>query len=94
MSTPQCIFYHIIQIYKSQRACLCFFIQESAYKYTVLPVVLFLAPLTFIKCMDAALIPPHILNYLDDWLICAPTKEQAMSDTEVVLAHILKLAQH
>lgn len=32
-----------------------------------------------------------ILPYLDDWLICAPTREQASRDTVTVLEHIDRL---
>lgn len=31
------------------------------------------------------------LNYLDDWLVCAPTEQQARRDTEEVLTHIRRL---
>lgn len=46
--------------------------------------------------MDAALIPLcqqgiRIMNYMDDWLICAPTKQQAWSNTKDVLLHLLRL---
>ena len=70
--------------------------KEVHTKDTVLHFGLCLAPRTLSKCMHAALIPPyrqeiHILNYLDAWLICAPTKEGTRSYTEVVLARLLKL---
>ncbi len=46
-----------------------------------------LATCSCTKCMDAALIFLHrqgicIINYSDDWLICAPTKKQTRSNTE------------
>lgn len=31
------------------------------------------------------------MNYLDDWLICVPTKQQVRSGTEEVLSHLLRL---
>ncbi len=33
----------------------------------------------------------YIANYLDDWLICTPTEQQARSNTKVVLAHLQNL---
>ncbi len=46
--------------------------------------------------MNAALIPLHrqglrISNYLDDWVICSPTEQQARNNTKVVLGHLQKL---
>lgn len=46
-----------------------------------------LATCSCTKCMNAALVFLHwqgicIMNYLDDWLICAPTKKQTRSNTE------------
>lgn len=46
--------------------------------------------------MDASLIPLcqqgiRIMNYMDNWLLCAPTKQQARSNTEDVLLHLLSL---
>ncbi len=53
-------------------------------------------PPTFTRCMDVVL--GHmwqqglrILNYLDDWLICAQTQEQCHHDVLVLLAHIWSL---
>ncbi|KAJ7996342.1 hypothetical protein DPEC_G00236110 [Dallia pectoralis] len=49
-----------------------------------------------IRCIDAAL-PPlrlqgiRILNYIDDWLILAPSEHLAVRHRDVVLAHINKL---
>ncbi|XP_056260073.1 uncharacterized protein LOC130186807 [Seriola aureovittata] len=71
------------------RKYLRFFFQGNAYEYNVLPFGLSLSPRTFTKCMEAALTHLrrqgiHILNYLDDWLICSPTEHQAQLDTMTV----------
>ena len=62
-----------------------FAFEGRAYEFMVLPFGLSLAPRTFTKCMDAVLASLTyrgllILNYLDDWLICAPTRTQVLSD--------------
>ncbi len=62
----------------------------------VLPFGLALAPRTFTKCMDAAL-PPlrfqgiRVLNYLDDWLILAHSRELVNHHRDIVLRHIHSL---
>ena len=88
--------YFHIPIYRDHRKYLRFFFQGNAYEYTVLPFGLSLSPRTFTKCMEAALGPLrrqgiHILNYLDDWLICSPTEHQAQLDTMAVLSHLENL---
>ena len=65
-------------------------------EYQVLPFGLSLAPRTFTKCMDAVLEPLssigiQVLNYLDDWLLCSPSREQAAKDTSLLLRHIREL---
>ncbi len=68
-----------------------------AYQYKVLPFGLALAPRTFTKCMDAALAPLrfqdiHVLNYLDDWLILAHSRELVSRHRDIVLRHIHSLS--
>ncbi|XDV51917.1 hypothetical protein PO909_020709 [Leuciscus waleckii] len=58
-----------------------------------LPFGLALSPRTFTKCMDAVLAPLRlqgirVLNYIDDWLILARSREMAVRHRDVVLAHI------
>ncbi len=55
-----------------------------------------LVPITFTKCMDAALAPLRlqgirVLNYLDDWLILAHFRELVSRHRDIVLGHIHSL---
>ncbi|XP_072319724.1 uncharacterized protein [Eucyclogobius newberryi] len=66
------------------------------FQFRVLPFGLSLSPRVFTRCVAAALSPLQdqglrILPYLDDWLICAPSHEQVLQDTETVLRHVANL---
>uniref|UniRef100_UPI0037E7B013 uncharacterized protein n=1 Tax=Semicossyphus pulcher TaxID=241346 RepID=UPI0037E7B013 len=88
--------YFHVPIAPHHRQYLRFAFEGQAYQFKVLPFGLSLAPRVFTRCMQAALAPMQatgvqILPYLDDWLICAPTRERAEQDTTALLCHVTRL---
>ncbi len=83
-----------IQVVQRHRRFLRFAFGGKAYQYKVLPFGL--AARTFTKCMDAALASLRlqgirVLNYLDDWLILAHSRELVSRHRDIVLGHIHSL---
>ena len=69
---------------------------DRTYEFMVLPFGISLAPRTFTRCMDAVLGPLRrrglrVLNYLDDWLVCAQTQQMCLDHVSRLLQHIQKL---
>ena len=88
--------YFHVPICPGHRKYLRFAFQSRVYEFCVLPFGLSLAPRTFSKCMDAILAPlraqgVRLLNYLDDWLVCAQSKEQLAQHTVMVTDHLQRL---
>ncbi|XP_057211386.1 uncharacterized protein LOC130567370 [Triplophysa rosa] len=78
------------------RRFLRFAFDGAAFQFAVLPFGLALAPRTFSKCVDAALSPlrasdMRILNYLDDWLLLAHSRDVLVSHTQTLLRHLSSL---
>ncbi len=88
--------YFHIQVVQRHRRFVRFAFGGKAYQYKVLPFGLALAPRTFTKCIDAALAPLRlqgirVLNYLDDWLILAHSRELVSRHRDIVLGYIHSL---
>ena len=66
------------------------------WRFKVLPFGLSLSPRVFTRCVAAALSPLQaqgmkVLPYLDDGLICAPSRARASQDTTRLLSHVAHL---
>ncbi len=88
--------YFHVSILPRHRPFLRFAFEGRAYQYKVLPFGLSLSPRVFTKVAEAALVPlreqgMRILNYLDDWLILAQSRDQLCEHRDLVLSHLSQL---
>ncbi len=88
--------YFHISILPRHRPFLRFAFEGRAWQYRVLPFGLSLSPRVFTKVVEGALTPlrevgVRILNYLDDWLILAQSREQLGDHRDLVLWHLSQL---
>ncbi len=88
--------YFHVSIPPRHRPFLRFAFEGRALQYRVLPFGLSLSPRVFTKVVEGALTPLRevgirILNYLDDWLILAQSREQLGDHRDLVLRHLSQL---
>ncbi len=88
--------YFHVSILPRHRPFLRFAFEGRAWQYRVLPFGLSLSPRVFTKVVEGALNPlrevgVRILNYLDDWLIIAQSREQLGDHRDLVLRHLSQL---
>ncbi|XDV52760.1 hypothetical protein PO909_021427 [Leuciscus waleckii] len=88
--------YFHVPILPRHRPFLHFAFEGRAYQYKVLPFGLSLSPCVFTRVTEGALVPMReqcvrILNYLDDWLILAHSREQLYEHRDLVLRHLSQL---
>ncbi len=88
--------YFHISILPRHRPFLWFVFEGRAWQYRVLPFGLSLSPHVFTKVVEGALTPlrevgVRILNFLDDWLILAQSREQLGDHRDLVLRHLSQL---
>ncbi|KAI2664149.1 ORF V: Enzymatic polyprotein [Labeo rohita] len=88
--------YFHVSILPRHRPFLRFAFEGRAYQYKVLPFGLSLSPRVFTKVTEAALSPLwrmgiRILNYLDDWLLIAHSRDLLCKHRDLVLRHLSHL---
>ncbi len=88
--------YFHVSILPQHRPFLRFAFEGRAWQYRVLPFGLSLSPRVITKVVEGALNPlrevgVRILNYLDDWLILAQSREQLGEHRDLVLRHLSQL---
>ncbi|KAI2644361.1 ORF V: Enzymatic polyprotein [Labeo rohita] len=88
--------YFHVSILPRHRPFLRFAFEGRAYQYKVLPSGLSLSPRIFTKVAEGALTPLwrkgfSILNYLNDWLIIAHSRELLCEHRDLVLRHLSHL---
>ncbi|KAL0151550.1 hypothetical protein M9458_053132 [Cirrhinus mrigala] len=85
-----------IGIYPAHRKFLRFAYQGTAYEFMTVPFWLSLAPRTFCRCIEAALsllrtAGLRVSAYLDNLLLCSPSRQQAETDTKMLVSHLERL---
>ncbi len=90
-------YFHAL-ILPRHRPFLGFAFEGRAWQYRVHPFGLSLSPRVFTKVIEGALTPlrdvgVRILNYLDDWLILAQSREQLGDHRDLVLRHLSQLGR-
>ncbi|KAI2647783.1 Gag-Pol polyprotein [Labeo rohita] len=88
--------YFHVSILPRHRPFLWFPFEGQAYQYKVLPIGLSLSPCVFTKVAEGALTPLwqkgiRILNYFDDWLIIAHSRDLLCEHRDLVLRHLSHL---
>ncbi len=88
--------YFHVSILPRHRPFLRFAFEGRAWQYRVLPFGLSLSPRVFKKVVEGTLTPlwelgVRILNYIDDWLILAQSREQLGDHRDLVLRHLSQL---
>ena len=88
--------YFHVPIAHQHRRFLRFSYRGKQWQFRVLPFGLSLSPRVFTRCVAAALAPLQaqgirILPYLDDWLICAPSRAEVAERTQRLLSHVSRL---